>query len=41
MADPVRSAAPVDTDMTKIYVLVIVVEAIVLATLYLVQRVYA
>jgi hypothetical protein len=41
MADPARSDAPVDTDMTRIYLLVLVVEAIVLATLYLVQRVYA
>ncbi len=41
MADPARSDAPVETNMTRIYVLVLIVEAIVLATLFLIQRVYA
>jgi hypothetical protein len=36
-----RAAEPVETNMTRIYVLVIVVEAITLAALYVMQRVFA
>lgn len=38
MAEPVR---PIETDMTRIYVLVVIVEVITLAALYWMQRVYA
>jgi hypothetical protein len=42
--EPARRAAPpvqVETDMTRIYVLVVVVEVITLAALYWMQRVFA
>jgi len=44
MAEPARvpsSPPPVETNMTKIYVRVLVVEAVVLAALYWLQRVYS
>ena len=43
MAEPARpsSPPPVETNMTKIYVRVLVVEAIVLVALYWLQRVYS
>ena len=44
MPEPARRAEPpaeVETNMTRIYVLVVVVEAITIAALYLLQRVYA
>lgn len=43
MADPVRPAVSpeVETDMTRIYVLVVIVEVIVIAALYWMQRVFA
>jgi hypothetical protein len=36
-----RHAEPAETDMTRIYLLVIVVEAITLGALYWMQRVFA
>ena len=44
MAEPARPAAPprqVETDMTRIYVLVVIVEIITLAALYWMQQVFA
>lgn len=44
MAEPARAPVtppPVETNMTKIYAGVIVVEVIVLAALYWLQRVYS
>lgn len=42
MADPAHSAAPErETDMTRIYILVVVVEVLTLVALYLMQRVFA
>jgi hypothetical protein len=43
MADPARPAASeeVETDMTRIYVLVVIVEIITIAALVVMQRVYS
>jgi hypothetical protein len=43
MADPARPVAPqeVETDMTRTYVLVVIVEIITIAALYWMQRVFA
>jgi hypothetical protein len=43
MADPARPAASkeVETDMTRIYVLVVIVEIITIAVLVVMQRVYS
>lgn len=44
MAEQARPAAPprpIETDMTRIYVGVVVVEVIVLLSLYWLQRVYS
>ncbi len=43
MADPPRPAASqeIETDMTRIYVLVVIVEVITIGALYWMQRVFA
>jgi hypothetical protein len=44
MPEPAHRAAPpaeVETNMTRIYVLVVIVEALTIAALYVLQRVYA
>ena len=43
MAEPARSAAPAEreTDMTRIYILVVIVEVITLVALYAMQRVFS
>jgi hypothetical protein len=43
MADPARPGAPpeVETDMTRTYVFVVIVEILTIVALYWMQRVYA
>lgn len=42
MAEPARAVAPAEreTDMTRIYILVVIVEVITLLALYWMQRVF-